>query len=329
MKILVTGSSGHLGEALAHCLKADGVEVVGFDLKPSEHTDIVGCITRRELVDEAVSDCDAILHTATLHKPHVGTHTRQQFVDTNISGTLNLLEAAVRTGCTSFVYTSTTSTFGDSMQAAAGDAAVWVTEDLVPKPKNIYGITKLAAEELCQLFHRNTGLPCIVLKTSRFFPEADDTKEQRDAFADANLKVNELLYRRIDIADIVSAHRAALAQAERIGFERLILTATTPFAKSDSAQLGTDLPSVLAKYVPEYVDEYKRRNWRMFTSIGRVYDNSRARKVLALEPQHSFASAIASLSQGHHYGSDLSRKIGEKGYHAEQFENGPYPVTGF
>lgn len=55
-----------------------------------------------------------MLHTATLHKPHVSTHTRQAFVDTNISGTLNLLEEAVEQNVGAFVFTSTTSTFGDA-----------------------------------------------------------------------------------------------------------------------------------------------------------------------------------------------------------------------
>ena len=234
MKILVTGSAGHLGEALVRTLRADGMEVVGLDLKPSDYTDRVGTISNREFVRQAVAGCDAIVHTATLHKPHVGTHTRQDFVDVNVSGTLNLLEEAVSNACQSFIFTSTTSTFGDAMRPEQGAAAVWVTEELRPQPKNIYGVSKVAAEDLCQLFHRNTGLPCIILKTSRFFPEQDDTKDRREGFADANLKVNELLHRRIDIADIVSAHALAISKAKRIGFERLILTATTPFSRSDA-----------------------------------------------------------------------------------------------
>lgn len=68
------------------------------------------------------------------------------------------------------------------------------------------------------------------------FPEADDARNQRDAFADVNLKVNELLHRRIDIADIVSAHRLAIEKAQRIGFEKLLLSATTPFDRSDGAR---------------------------------------------------------------------------------------------
>ena len=137
MKLLVTGSSGHLGEALMRTLRAHGAEPLGLDIKPSAFTDCVGSITDRDFVRECVSQVDGILHTATLHKPHVGTHSRQDFVDTNISGTLNLLEEAVANGNKAFVFTSTTSVFGDSMKPAKGEPAVWVTEDLKPKPKNI------------------------------------------------------------------------------------------------------------------------------------------------------------------------------------------------
>jgi UDP-glucose 4-epimerase len=191
--ILVTGSSGHLGEALMRTLRAQDRSAVGLDVSPSPFTDIVGSIVDRDVVKRAIAGCGVVLHAATLHKPHVATHTRQQFVDTNITGTLNLLEEAVAAGVSSFVFTSTTSVYGRAMNPPAGAPAVWVTEDLVPQPKNIYGVTKLAAENLCELFHHKFTLPCIVLRTSRFFPEEDDDAERRARHADANIKANEFL----------------------------------------------------------------------------------------------------------------------------------------
>lgn len=329
MKVLVTGSAGHLGEALVRSFRASGDQPLGIDIKESGFTDLVGDITDRSFVRSCMQGCEAVVHTATLHKPHVGTHTRQSFVNTNISGTLNLLEECLENGCNTFVYTSTTSTFGDAMRAASGDPAVWVTEELRPKPRNIYGVTKNAAEDLCELFHRRAGLSCIVLKTSRFFPEPDDAQDKRESYDDANLKVNELLFRRVDIADIVKAHRCAIARAGDIGFDRFIISSTTPFERADAGQLGIDAPSVLQRHVPEYVDLYARKQWKMFQTIDRVYDNSRARDRLGWEPQYTFANSIDKLIQGEDYRSELTHQIGSKGYHDQIFNDGPYPVSSF
>ena len=179
MRILVTGSSGHLGEALVRVLGRDGVEVVGLDVLPSPWTAIVGSVADRAVVRRAIEGVDAVVHAATLHKPHVGSHRRQDFVDTNVTGTLNLLEEAVATGVGRFVFTSSTTTFGRALTPPAGAPAAWITEDVVPVPKNIYGATKVAAEDLCELVHRDHGLPCVVLRTSRFFPEPDDRGDVR------------------------------------------------------------------------------------------------------------------------------------------------------
>ena len=328
-RILVTGSAGHLGEALVRTIRAHGMQVRGIDLKASDYTDVVGSIAERQVVSKCVKGCDVILHTATLHKPHVVTHSRQDFIDTNITGTLNLLEEAVNNNCRSMIFTSTTSTFGDAMRPQPGDPAVWVTEDLRPKPKNIYGMTKTAAEDLCNLFNRNTGLPCVVLKTSRFFPEIDDSKKQRDSYEDANLKVNELLFRRADIADMVSAHLLAIEKAGELGFDRFIISSPTPFQRDDAAELGRDASAVLERYMPQYRSEYKRRDWKMFPTIDRVYDSSHAQQVLGWQPEYTFERALQALSEDADYRSPLTHDIGKKGYHSKEFEDGPYPVDGF
>ncbi|HEX4417233.1 MAG TPA: NAD(P)-dependent oxidoreductase [Kofleriaceae bacterium] len=173
--ILVTGSTGHLGEALVRTLRAAGRTVRGVDRLAAPSTDVVGSIADPAVVARCMAGVTAVLHTATLHKPHVATHTRQDFLDTNLTGTLQLLEAAVRAGVRGFIYTSTTSTFGDALSPPPGAPAAWITEDVAPVAKNIYGVTKVAAEDLCALAARNQGLRCLVLRTSRFFPEADDS----------------------------------------------------------------------------------------------------------------------------------------------------------
>lgn len=326
MSILVTGSSGHLGEGLIRTLRDAGEPAVGLDILPSPFTDHVGSIADRAFVGRHMAGVDAVIHTATLHKPHVATHPRQAFVDTNITGTLNLLEAAVANTVKAFVYTSTTSVFGDALVPPPGAPAAWITEDVTPAPKNIYGVTKAAAEDLCQLFHRNHALPCLVLRTSRFFPEPDDNPATRDAYADANAKANEFLFRRVDIADAVSAHRAAVIRAPAIGFAKYIISATTPFLPADVADLRTDAPGVVARRVPAYAAAYAGRGWRMFPAVDRVYDNRHARDDMAWQPAFDFAQVIARLAAGRPAGSDLAALVGSKGYHDQAFTEGPYPV---
>src|ERR1700733_15588788 len=95
MKVLVTGSAGHLGEALVRSLQDLPYEVIGLDILASPFTTHVGSIADRGCVQRCMKGVQAVFHAATLHKPHVATHRRQEFVDTNITGTLNLLEEAV------------------------------------------------------------------------------------------------------------------------------------------------------------------------------------------------------------------------------------------
>jgi UDP-glucose 4-epimerase len=317
VRVLVTGSAGHLGEALVRTLREAGSDVVGLDLLDSPHTDVVASVADRAAVREAVAGADAVLHAATLHKPHVGSHTRQEFVDTNVTGTLTLLEEAAAAGVGAFVYTSTTSAFGRALTPGDGEPAAWITEDVVPRPRNIYGVTKVAAEDLCELFARDSALPCVVLRTSRFFPEPDDRDAVRAHYPDANVKVNELLYRRVDLADVVGAHLAALERARAIGFGRYVVSATTPFAPGDLAELGHDAPAVVERLFPDYRELYDRLGWRMFPAIDRVYVNARARADLGWAPRYDFRVALDLLRAGEEPRSALAAAVGAKGYHAE------------
>jgi len=327
MNILVTGSAGHLGEALMRTLPQHGHQVVGLDIKPSAFTHDVGSITDPGVIRRCLPGVDAILHTATLHKPHVATHARRDFVATNIDGTLNLLEAAAAAGVQTFVFTSTTSAFGRALTPRADEPAAWITEEVKPVPRNIYGVTKVAAEDLCELFHRNLGLRCIVLRTSRFFPEPDDNTETRRTYADDNSKVNEFLHRRVDIDDVVGAHLRALEKAPAIGFGRFIVSATTPFCCDDLAELRTNAPAVVKRRCPQFLETYARRGWSMFPGIDRVYVNERARRELGWQPRYDFARVIELIDAGQDYRSPLARAIGSKGYHEEKFEDGLYPVN--
>ncbi len=104
MSVLVTGSAGHLGEALMRRFRALGRHAIGVDQKASLCTDRVGSIGERTFIESGMRQASCVVHAATLHKPHVVTHSWQDFIDTNVTGTLNLLETAVAAGVRSFVY---------------------------------------------------------------------------------------------------------------------------------------------------------------------------------------------------------------------------------
>jgi UDP-glucose 4-epimerase len=326
MTFLITGTSGHLGEAIARTLTVKGLKYIGVDINPSKFTTHVGTITDRQFVRDIVKDVDFILHTATLHKPHVGTHSNHDFVDTNIMGTLNLLEEAKKNNVKGFIYTSTTSTFGDLLTPKPGEPAIWITENSVDIPKNIYGVTKNAAEDLCQLFYRNHKLPCLVLKTSRFFPEADDKKQNRESFDDLNIKAVEYLYRRVDIEDAVAAHLLAVEKVQEIGFGKYIISATTPFQKEHLVELHINAIAVVEKLYPDFKKLFERKGWKMLRKIDRVYVNEKARNELGWTPKYDFGYILNCLRLDKDFRSNLTLKVGVKGYHSETFDEGPYPV---
>ena len=193
--------------------------------------------------------------------------------------------------------------------------AAWITEDVVPIPKNIYGVTKTAAEDLCQLFYRNHKLACLVLKTSRFFPEEDDDPAIVTNYADANVKANEYLYRRVDTEDVVSAHLLAMEKAPLIGFSKYIVSATTPFENDHLRASRKNAHEVVKSLYPDFEMIYDRLGWKMFPTIGRVYANKKAREELGWKPKYDFQFILDQLKNGQEFKSELAKMIGSKGYH--------------
>jgi UDP-glucose 4-epimerase len=304
MRILLTGSSGWLGQSLVPRLERAGHAVIGLDPVPARTTRVVGSVADPDLVRWTVRDhgIQAVVHAGALHKPNLATHAPADFVAVNVQGTLNLLEAAVSPGSAvdRFVFTSTTSVMIShevraGARAGAGRAA-WITEDVQPlRPRNIYGVTKLAAEHLCRVYHESHGLPVVILRTARFFPEEDDMAHAIPQ-SGPNTKVNELLFRRLTVEDAAEAHVAALARAVELGFDTFIVSAPTPFSPEDCAELISDAPAVVARYYPRYQDVYARLGWSMFASIDRVYVARRAARRLGFTCRTGFKEKLDELA---------------------------------
>jgi len=301
MKLLLTGSSGWLGRFLAPKLSAIGHEVIGLDVATGDHTNIIGSVADRALIDKVFSDhgIEAVIHAGALHKPDIVRYPASAFVDVNVTGTLNLLEAAVQADHDRFIFTSTTSLMISETvragRAGGAEQAFWLDEEFGPlKPRNIYGVTKISAEHLCRLYHKLHGINVAVLRTGRFFPEDDDTLAIPSG---PNLKANEFLNRRLTVEDAADAHIVALDRMGELGFETFILSAPTPFAREDCQQLITDAPSVIARYFPQAAALYAQKGWVLPDHIDRVYDAGKAERLLGFRAKTDFASILDALTQ--------------------------------
>ncbi len=302
MKIVLTGSSGWLAKYLAPRLNDLGHQVTGLDVAPGKHTNIIGSVADRSVVDKVFADheIEAVIHAGALHKPDIARYPAQAFVDVNVTGTLNLLEAAARAGHDRFVFTSTTSLMiSDQVRAGkSGGAreAFWLDEEYGPlKPRNIYGVTKLAAEHLCRLYSKLHDMDVAILRTGRFFPEEDDTLEQ---LSGPNLKANEFLNRRLTVEDAADAHIAALEKIGGMGCETFLLSAPPPFERSDCAELVRDARGVIARKYPQVEDLYRKRGWVLPDIIERVYDPAKAERLLGFRCKTDFAAILSALEEG-------------------------------
>jgi nucleoside-diphosphate-sugar epimerase len=299
MKVLVTGSSGWLGRHLMPLLKRAGHEPLGLDMVRAECTDVIASVADRNAITAlfAKHRFDGVIHGGALHKPDIARYPQQAFIDVNVTGTLNLLEAAAQRPDTRFIFTSTTSLMiSQKIRDERLGEAAWLDEEAGPlEPRNIYGVTKLAAEGLCRQHHLEHGLRVVILRTSRFFPEVDDTLTAPDG---RNLKANEMLHRRATVRDMARAHLAAFEQACDVKFGLYIVSAPTPFRRSQAGRLKNDAASVVREMFPDAGELYARIGWHLPKSIGRVYDGTRITRDLAFTYETSFGEVLDALRAG-------------------------------
>lgn len=175
MRALVTGAAGFIGSALAERLVSEGAEVVGLDCFTDYYAREVkerNVATLRQ--DAAFQLEEAALQTVDLARVLDGVthvfHLAGQagvrkswgrdfdvYVSNNVGATQRLLEACADRPLERFVYASTSSVYGD-------EAAIPMREDARLQPVSPYGVTKLAAEHLCHLYHVTHGVPTVALR---------------------------------------------------------------------------------------------------------------------------------------------------------------------
>lgn len=281
MRILVTGSSGKLGSITVRNLLRAGHNVTGIDLLASDTTEHFLDIQQTEAVVEFTRSYDAIVHTAALHGRHMDlNYSRQSFIDTNITGTLNLLNACVKNGVKRFLFTSTTSIYGKAL--VDSEKAVWVTEELTIQPRDIYDITKQACEELCRDFFEKEQLMTSVYRVGRFLPEPD------------NLMLNHRLYRGLDQRDGAEALRLGI-ETDFTSFQIFNISSGSPFEIEDLIELKFNPLNVIATRVPKAIEIYRQKGWSFPASIDRVYRSDKAMQLLGYKPKYTFEFLLDQL----------------------------------
>ncbi len=279
MKILITGSSGRIGRAIFVRLVRNH-DVIGFDRVPSSTASFVGDIADRELLNSALKNVDALIHTAALHAPQVGFFSEQEFERVNLQATSILFKCAIAAGVRRFVFTSTTALYGKA--SCHLDRAAWIDESVHPIPMTVYHRTKVAAEEVLESLSLKHGVAITVIRMSRCFPET------------APIMAVFRLHRGVDARDVASAHELAVLKFDQ-GFRRYVISGATPFLPDDLALLQRDAPTVLRVRAPGLVEDFAQRNWSLPQSIDRVYCSNRAIQELNWSPKFGYQEIIKLL----------------------------------
>ena len=173
MHVLITGADGFIGSHLTEALVRQGHTVRAFVLYNSfnswgwlEHCapDVAGKfqvfagdIRDPHGVKEAMRGCDAVLHLAALIAIPYSYHSPDTYVDTNIKGTLNVLQAARELGVKRVIHTSTSEVYGTAQ-------FVPITEAHPLNAQSPYSATKIAADQLAYSYYASFGVPVVIVR---------------------------------------------------------------------------------------------------------------------------------------------------------------------
>lgn len=287
MRILVTGAAGTLGQALMPRLAAAGHGVVGLDLQAAdgEARWVEGDVRDAAAVSSVTRGIDVVVHTAALHGIHLADHSPREFYDLNLTGTLNVWQAAVEHRVRGVIFSSTMGVYGESRIPAGDDEVAWVDEDLALQPGDVYGWTKVAGEELCRYHLRHDGIPSIALRFGMFVPEP---------FLPYGIR---LLYGGVheeDVADAVMAALAALAAGE-VGHEAFNVEAPLPFGRGDEHDLRRDPLTAVERHFPGSRALLAERGVRSLQPITEVFSVRKLEGRLGFRPRHDFALWLDEL----------------------------------
>lgn len=298
-RVLVTGADGFIGSHLVEGLVRAGVPVRAFVLYNSFNSwgwlddcapDVrgrfevfAGDVRDPHGVRQAMRDCDAVLHLAALIAIPYSYHSPDTYVDTNIKGTLNVVQAARELGVSRVVHTSTSEVYGTAR-------IVPITEDHPLQGQSPYSASKIGADQIALSFHSSFDTPVVVLRPFNTYGPRQSARAvipaviAQVASGRRQIRLGAVHPTRdfSFVTDTVAGFIAAL-RAERVVGEVINLGSGFEISIGDTARTIAD---VMGTTVEVVLDEQRLRPEK--SEVERLYaSNEKAKRLLNWSPEFS------------------------------------------
>jgi len=296
--VLITGADGFIGSHLTEALVRQGYNVRAFVLYNSFNSwgwldhcapEIIGKfevfagdIRDPHGVKEAMKGCDVVLHLAALIAIPYSYHSPDTYVDTNIKGTLNVLQAARELGVKRIVHTSTSEVYGTAR-------FVPITEEHPLQGQSPYSATKIAADQLAYSFFASFGLPVVIARPFNTYGPRQSARAviptiitqiangKRQITLGAVSPTRDFNY----VHDTVAGFIAAMSSDQGLG-EVINFGSNFEISIGDTVQL---IAEVMNTEIEIITDEKRLRPAN--SEVGRLWaDNSKARQLFGWQPSY-------------------------------------------
>ena len=315
--ILVTGADGFIGSHLTEALIRTGAKVrafvqynsfnsygwldhTGFDI--SEHCEIfAGDIRDPNGVRKAMTGCDTVIHLAALIAIPFSYHSPDTYVETNIRGTLNVLQAAKDQGVSRVVHTSTSEVYGTAQ-------FVPITEEHPLVGQSPYSASKIGADQLAISFNRSFGTPVVILRPFNTYGPRQSARaviptiitQIASGLKKINLGSISPTRDFNFVSDTVNGFIKASTATQGVG-EVINLGSNYEISIGDTASLIAEL---MGKEIELSVDNDRLRPQK--SEVERLWaSNSKAKQLLGWEPKHAGIEGLRSgLTETIHWFQD-------------------------
>jgi UDP-glucose 4-epimerase len=320
-KVCVTGAAGFIGGHLAEELLKDGHEVVGLDDFSSGKREtaallsadprfrlVEGSIVDPEVVARAVAGAKWVFHLAAIPSVPVSMNEPERTNAVNVGGTVNVLQAALRSKAERVVLASSCAAYGDAPEQPKNEV-------LPPRPISPYAAQKVACELYAQMYTRAYGLPCVALRFFNVYGPRQDPKSEYAAaiprfvtrllsgerpvvFGDG-LQTRDFVH----VSDVVRAHLLAATSAAAAGEVVNVASGRTASLLEMIALIKNAVGPAAAHLEPEH--QPSRAGDLRASSA----DLTKARAVLGYEPRVTLAEGLASVVESWRAASRAARKL--------------------